>query len=73
MARIMVLLNHDGLLKPGNQVYQAVRRMVADMIDRLGPDTALDQVTANRTHYLDQIRILSMWHKSTRKHRPPDF
>ena len=73
MARIMVLLNQDRLLKPGSPVYQTVRRMVADMIDRLGPDAALDQVKAKRPRYLDQIRLLNMWHKSTRKHHPPDF
>ena len=71
MARIMMLLNHEGLLKPGTHVYRRVRRMVADMIDRLGPDAALDQVVAKQTHFLDQIRVLCMWHRSTRKQPPP--
>lgn len=70
-ARIMLLLDHNGLLKPGGTVYHKVRQMVTDLIDRLGPDAALDYVTAKRTHFLDQIRLLSMWHKSTRKHPPP--
>lgn len=70
-ARIMILLNHDGLLKPGGTVYGKVRRMVTDLIDRLGPDAALDYVTAKRPHFLDQIRLLGMWHRSVRKHPPP--
>ena len=71
MARIMMLLNHDGLMKPGSHVYRKVRKMVAEMIDRLGPDVALDQVTSKQTHFLDQIRLLCMWYKSSGKQPPP--
>ena len=71
MARIMMLLNHEGLLKPGTHVYRQVRKMVGDMIDRLGPDAALNQVAANQTRLLDQIRFLGLWHRTTRKKPPP--
>ena len=55
MARIMVLLNENGLLKPGSKVYKAVRKMASDKIDRLGPDTALLQIIEKK----DQLLIRS--------------
>ena len=73
MAQIMSVLNHDNRLKPGSQVYKMVRRMVAEKIDRLGPEGAVAQVTQNKTQLLDQIRILCMWHRSTRRMPPPTF
>jgi hypothetical protein len=73
MAQIMVLLNENGLLRPGSHVYRTVRRMVSDKIDRLGPDAALAQVMDRKAHLLDQIKILCMWHKSTRRHPPYNF
>lgn len=73
MAQIMSVLNHDNRLKPGSQVYKVVRRMVTDKIDRLGPEGAMKEVNRNKTQLLDQIRILSMWHQSTRKMPPPTF
>ena len=73
MAQIMMLLNEDGLLKPGSQVYQSVRRMIADKIDRLGPDDALAQVMDRKSHLLEQIKIVCMWHNSARRHPPPSF
>ncbi len=69
MAQIMLLLNEDGLLKPGTHVYKTVRRMVFNKIDRLGPDAALVQIIDRKAYLLDQIKILCMWHKST--HRRP--
>ena len=69
MAQIMSLLNRDDLLKPGSHVYKIVRRMVSEKIDRLGPDRAVADVLKTRTELLDKIKILAMWHKSTR--RPP--
>ena len=73
MARIMSLLNHEHRLQPGSPVYKRVRRMVAHKIDLLGPEGALAYVTENRTSLLDQIRVLCMWHRSTRKLSPPTF
>jgi len=73
MARIMSLLNEGGLLQPGSEVYQTVRNMAGEKIDRLGPDAALAQVTDRRAQLLDQIRMLSMWHRSTRRKPPPDY
>ena len=73
MAQIMSVLNHDNRLKPGSQVYKMVRRMVAEKIDRLGPEGAMAHVTQNKTRLLDQIRILCMWHRSTRRMPPPTF
>jgi hypothetical protein len=73
MAKIMMLLNEDGLLKPGSYVYRTVRRMVSDKIDRLGPEASLVQVMDRKSHLLDQIKILCMWHKSTRRNPPPRF
>lgn len=67
MAQIMSLLNQDDLLKPGSQVYKMVRRMVSEKIDRLGPDRAVAEVLETRTDLLDKIKILAMWHKSTRR------
>ena len=69
MAQIMLLLNEDSLLKPGSHVYQTVRRMVSDKIDRLGPDAALVNVMDGKRQLLDQIKILAMWNRSTG--RPP--
>ena len=71
MAQIMLLLNEDGLLKPGSHVYQTVRRMISDKIDRLGPDAALVDVVDGKLKILDQIKILAMWHKSTDRRLPP--
>jgi hypothetical protein len=70
MAQIMLLLNQDGLLRPGSHVYKTVRRMIADKIDRLGPDAALVNVVDRRLEILSQIKILAMWNKSSGK-RPP--
>ena len=67
MAQIMILLNQDQLLKPGSQAYKTVRKMVSDTIDRLGPEAALAQVMDKKTHLLEEIKILCMWHKSTGK------
>lgn len=64
MARLMMLLNEDGLLKPGSQVYKAVRKMLSDKIDRLGAAEAVKEVMGNKAHLLDQIKILYMWHKT---------
>ena len=63
MARIMAMLNKDGSLEPGTKVYKTVREMISDMIDRFGADAAFRKVRAKKAHYLDQIRILNMWHK----------
>jgi len=73
MAQIMLLLNEDGLLRPGSHVYQTVRRMISDKIDRLGPDAALVDVVDGKLQILDQIKILAMWHKSTGRRPPPKF
>ena len=73
MARIMTLLNEGGLLKPGSEVYRTVRQMAADKIDRLGPEAALAQVMDRKAQLLDQIRMLGMWHQSTRRQPPPDY
>ena len=70
MAQIMLLLNQDGLLRPGSHVYKTVRRMIADKIDRLGPDAALVNVVDRKLEILSQIKILAMWHKSSVR-RPP--
>lgn len=58
MAKIMVLLNEDGLLRPGSYQYKIVRRMVSDKIDRLGPEAALVQVMDRKTELLAHIKIL---------------
>jgi hypothetical protein len=71
MARIMMLLNEGGLLKPGSHAYQTVRRMVSDKIDSLGPEGALEDIRKNRTRLMHQIKILCMWHKSTGKRPAP--
>ena len=71
MAQIMMLLNRNGLLKPGNPVYKHVRKMAAGIIDRLGPDEALAYVRQNHTEFLDRIRILGMWHNATGKKPSP--
>ena len=73
MAQIMLLLNEDGLLRPGSHVYQTVRRMISDKIDRLGPDAALVDVVDGKLQILDQIKILAMWHKSTGRRPPSKF
>ena len=73
MAQIMTILNEDGLLKPGSHVYKTVRRMVSDKIDRLGPEASLAQVMDTKADLLAEIKILCMWHKSTRRHPPPNF
>ena len=73
MAQIMLLLNEDGLLRPGSHVYQTVRRMISDKIDRLGPDAALVDVVDGKLQILDQIKILAMWNKSTGRRPPPTF
>jgi len=73
MARIMVLLNESGLLKPGSPVYKTVRKMASDKIDRLGPDAALSQITEKKDQLLDQIRMLNMWYKVAGRKPPPDY
>ncbi len=73
MAQIMLLLNEDGLLRPGSHVCQTVRRMISDKIDRLGPDAALVDVVDGKLQILDQIKILAMWNKSTGRRPPPKF
>jgi hypothetical protein len=70
MAQIMLLLNEDGLVRPGSHVYKTVRKMVADKIDRLGPDAAYVDVIDRKLEILSQIKILSMWHNSSGR-RPP--
>jgi hypothetical protein len=64
MAQIMLLLNEDGLLRPGSRVYHTVRRMISDKIDRLGPNAALVNVMDEKVQLLGRIKILAMWHKS---------
>ena len=64
MAQIMLLLNEDGLLRPGSRAYHTVRRMISDKIDRLGPDAALVNVVDEKVQLLGRIKILAMWHKS---------
>jgi hypothetical protein len=73
MARIMVLLNENGLLVPGSKVYKAVRKMASDKIDRLGPDAALLQIMDRKDRLLDQIRMLNMWYKVAGRQPPPDY
>jgi hypothetical protein len=73
MAQSMTLLNQDGLLKPGSQVYKMVRRMISDKIDSLGPEVALTYVIDNKANLLHQIKILCMWHKSKLKRPSPRF
>ena len=63
MAQIMVILNEDGLLKPGGPVYKIVRESVSDRIDRLGPDAALLNVIDRKPQIRDQNKVLAMWHK----------
>jgi hypothetical protein len=70
MAQIMLLLNEDDLLRPGSHVYQTVRKMISDKIDRLGPDAALEQIMDRKSHLLHQIKILDMWHKSSGRRLP---
>jgi hypothetical protein len=73
MARIMVLLNESGLLKPGSPVYKSVRKIASDTIDRLGPDAALLQIMDRKEQVLDQIRMLNMWYTVAARKPPPDF
>ncbi len=73
MAQIMTLLNADNRLRPGSHVYKMVRRMVSDRIDGLGPEGAVAHVMDRKAEFLDRIRILCMWHKSTRRNAPPNF
>ena len=72
-AQIMLLLNEDGLLRPGSHVYRTVRRMISDKIDRLGPDAALVNVVDRKLQMLDQIKILAMWDKSSGRRPPSTF
>lgn len=65
MAKIMVVLNEDGLLRPKSHSYRIVRKMVSDKIDRLGPELALEQVLDRKADLLAKIKILCMWHRST--------
>ena len=73
IVQMMAILNEDGHLKPESQVYKMVREMVSDKIDRLGSEKALAQIKKEKAHYLDQIRILSNWHKYTGGKYPIDF
>lgn len=73
MAQIMLLLNEDGHLRPGSHVYKIVRKMIADKIDRLGPDAAWVFIADRKLQILSQIKILAMWHKSSRRRPPPTF
>ena len=73
MAQIMLLLNEDDLLRPGSHVYQTVRRMISDKIDRLGPEAALVNVVDGKVQLLDQIKILAMWHKHSGRSRSKKF
>ncbi len=70
MAQIMMLLNEDGLLKPGSHIYKTVRKMASEKIDKLGPEAALLLVMDKKANLLAQIKILSMWHKSARRQPP---
>lgn len=67
MAQIMTLLNEDGLLKPGSQIHKRVRTMISQKIDNLGPEAAMVHVMNSKAELLDQIKILCMWYKSTRR------
>jgi hypothetical protein len=69
-ARIMLLLNEEGLLKPGSYAYRTVRKMISEKIDKWGPEAALVQVMDRKAHLLDQIKILCMWQKSATKLPP---
>ena len=73
MARIMLLLNESGLLKPGSPAYKTVRKMASDTIDRLGPDAALLQIMDKKEQVQDQIRMLNMWYNVAGKKPPPDY
>jgi hypothetical protein len=64
IARIMMQLNQDDLLKPGSHVYRIVRKKAAEIIDRYGPDGGLTYVQRHKGHLLDQIKILRMWYQS---------
>lgn len=58
MVRIMAMLSEDGQLRPGTREYQIARKLIAEKIDRLGPEAALAQITKWRGHILDRIKMV---------------
>ena len=58
MIRALILLDEDGLMVPGSPEYRMARKMIAHKIDRLGPDTALEQIKGNRAHLLAQVKMI---------------
>ena len=58
MVKALMLLNEDGLVKPGSKEYQIARKMVAYKIERLGPEAALEQIKGNKAHLLAQVRMM---------------
>ena len=59
IAQAMALLNKKSRLRQGSKEYKIVKRVVADKIDRFGPEGALDDIKRNMTHLLDQIYKIS--------------
>ena len=67
MAKIMMILNEDGLLRPGTRVHKILRRMVSEKIDRLGPEAAIFQVVDRQAQIRDHIRMLNKMEGDARK------
>ena len=65
MAQAMVLLNEGELVKPGSKEYKTVRRMISEMIDRMGPDAAINEIRRTKSELQTQIKIMCMWNHST--------
>jgi len=60
MDAIMSLLNEDGLMIPGNRTHQIVAEYIAFKIDRMGPESALEDVRLTKDHMIAQIHQMSM-------------
>lgn len=59
IALAMARLNKRSRLKEGSEEYKVVKKVVADKIDRFGPEGALDDIKRNMTRLLDQIYKIS--------------
>jgi hypothetical protein len=54
MAKIMAMLTEEENLQQGSREYKIARKLVSKMIERLGPDEALEKAKRLKGKFLEQ-------------------
>ncbi|BBO88414.1 hypothetical protein [Desulfosarcina ovata] len=73
MAHIMALLAEHTPMKPGDRKYKAARKLVAELIDYLGPKAAVIQVAKEKAYTMERIEQLCVQQRFEEKFPPIIF